>query len=140
MNTADRSIALMDAALRRRFYFVDFYPDRPPVQGLLDRWLKRQGLNQFGWISDVLDRANAKLDDADAAIGPSHFLLKEPRDLDAERIERIWNHAVLPYLQERLMGEPGRLEEFRLDKLRKETAPPPEAAQAPEPIQAGAVE
>jgi MoxR-like ATPase len=118
MNTADRSIALMDAALRRRFYFVDFYPDRAPVEGLLDRWLKRHGLEQRGWISDVVDRANAKLDDSEAAIGPSHFLLKDPSDLDEDRIERIWNHAVLPYLQERLMGEPDRLKEFRLDLLR----------------------
>jgi MoxR-like ATPase len=123
MNTADRSIALMDAALRRRFYFVDYYPDRPPVKGLLDRWLKRNRLERFGWISAVLDRANEKLDDSDAAIGPSHFLLKDPTELSDERIARIWSHSVLPYLQERLIGEPGRLREFELERLRSADTP-----------------
>ena len=116
MNTADRSIALVDLALRRRFHFVEFHPDRPPIQGLLRSWLKQEA-PAMAWVADVVDRANAKLDDRQAAIGPSYFM--KP-DLDDNRVRLIWDHNVRPYIEEHLHGEHDRLAEFGLDRLRGE--------------------
>ena len=115
MNTADRSIALVDLALRRRFYFVEFHPDEEPVKGVLRRWLteKAPGMD---WVADGVDRANEKLkDDRHAAIGPSYFM--KP-GLDDKAVERIWKHSVLPYIEERLFGDDNRIAEFDLSRLR----------------------
>jgi 5-methylcytosine-specific restriction enzyme B len=114
MNTADRSIALLDTALRRRFYFIPFFPDEPPVAGLLGRWLERHHPS-FTWLSDVVDEANRLLGERHAAIGPSYFM-KE--DLDDRWIELIWEHAILPYLEEQYFGEQAQLSRFHLDRLR----------------------
>ena len=118
MNTADRSIALVDLALRRRFSFVEFYPDRPPVEGLLRRWLRREDLGDLDWVADVVDHANRKLADRQAAIGPSYFMRP---GLDEETVWLIWEHNVLPYIEEQIYGEPGRLDEFALGRLRHES-------------------
>ena len=118
MNTADRSIALVDLALRRRFHFVEFHPDKAPVEGLLGRWLERNA-PEMAWVAEVMRRANSKLDDRQAAIGPSYFM-KE--DLDEEKVRLIWEHNVLPYVEEHLYGEADRLSEFDLDKLSHQTA------------------
>ena len=116
MNTADRSIALVDLALRRRFHFAEFHPDKPPVAGLLARWLAKHAA-EWSWLAAAVDRANEKLSDRQAAIGPSYFM---KRDLDDEMVRLIWEHNVLPYVEEHLYGEHDRLGEFDLDALRKE--------------------
>ena len=116
MNTADRSIALVDLALRRRFAFVDFSGTKEPVKDLLRRWLEAKNLDAMKWVADVVDRANEKLDDHHAAIGPSYFMRE---DLDNPTVERIWEHSVLPYVEEHLFGEHDELAEFALDKLRR---------------------
>ena len=115
MNTADRSIALVDTALRRRFFFFPFFPDQPPIEGLLGRWLQRNKPDLV-WLADVVDKANRLLDDRHAAIGPSHIL--KP-NLDEDWIDLIWGHAVLPYLDEQLFGEEERLADFKLEVLRR---------------------
>ena len=114
MNTADRSIALLDAALRRRFSFIPFFPDRAPVEGLLRRWL-RQNRPDMAWVADVVDLANERLADRNGAIGPSFFL---KADLDDARLARIWRHEIEPYLEDHLLDEPERLREFDLGVLR----------------------
>ena len=125
MNTADRSIALVDLALRRRFSFVDFTIAEEPIKGLLGRWLGANGLGHMNWVADVVARANEQLNDLHAAIGPSHFMRRDsggnPSLNDAD-VERIWKHNVLPYLEERLFGERDALDEFALEYLRKKVA------------------
>ncbi|MBK6767693.1 MAG: AAA family ATPase [Ardenticatenales bacterium] len=114
MNSADRSIALVDAALRRRFYFVPFFPDRPPIQDLLRRWLARHK-PALSWLADVVDLLNERLGDRNLAVGPSHFLRP---DLNDEWIHLIWDFAVLPYLAEHFIEDEARLAEFGLERLR----------------------
>lgn len=118
MNTADRSIALLDAALRRRFSFVPFFPDRQPVAGLLGRWLQRHRPD-MAYVAQIVDAANARLNDRNAAIGPSLFLKK---DLDATRLSLIWQHEILPLLEDYFFDTPERISEFQLDVLRQQLA------------------
>ncbi len=127
MNTADRSIALVDLALRRRFYFVEFHPEKPPVEEVLRKWLDTHAPDMRS-VADIVDLANKKLsdgrpEDRHAAIGPSYFMHKDEHgkpSLDIADVERIWEHSVLPYIEEHLYGQHERLGEFTLSRLRKE--------------------
>jgi len=125
MNTADRSIALIDAALRRRFYFYPFFPTEPPVQGLLRRWLQKHNSSML-WVADAVDRANQEIGDRHAAIGPSFFLRN---DLSEEWVRIIWKRSILPYIEEQFFGDEQQLKRFDLNLLRsgKATQPPGEA-------------
>ena len=117
MNTADRSIALVDLALRRRFHFVEFHPHKPPVEGILRRWLK-QNAPAMSWVADIVDLTNKKLDDQQTAIGPSYFMKD---GFNEEMLSLVWQHNVRPYIEEHLYGEHDRLGQFDLDTLRRET-------------------
>ena len=122
MNTTDRSIALVDAALRRRFYFFGLYPDEPPVEGLLRRWLARENIDA-PWVADLVDAANRKLNDRHLGIGPSHFMKNDP-PLDESRARFIWEQAVIPYIEEQCFGDEARLKEFGYDQLISELGYP----------------
>jgi 5-methylcytosine-specific restriction protein B len=100
MNTADRSIALVDAAMRRRFYFVELSPKRSPIRELLRDWLGRHGHSSHA--ADILDELNRRIVDADAVIGPSYLMMKSVDDRAA--LERTWRYAILPLLEEQLLG------------------------------------
>ena len=117
MNTADRSIALVDTALRRRFHFVPFFPDTAPIDTLLQRWLADRH-PELRWVADVVDAANKLLDDRNVAIGPSHFL--KP-DLTEDLVELAWDSSVMPFLEEHFFADPDQLRRFELARLRGST-------------------
>lgn len=117
MNTADRSIALLDAAMRRRFAFVELHPDEEPTSGLLSAWLHRHG--QPSDVADLLSALNAAIEDRDARIGPS-YLMPADGDVSDARLASIWTHEILPLLEESHYGD-GRdiATEFGLETLRR---------------------
>ncbi|WP_405691648.1 DUF4357 domain-containing protein [Streptomyces sp. NBC_01185] len=101
MNTADRSIALVDAAMRRRFAFVELSPRTEPTSGLLRRWLEGEGKDAEP--ADLLDALNARIDDADFRLGPSYLM--KPGVYREGGLERTWRTKILPLLEEHHYGE-----------------------------------
>jgi 5-methylcytosine-specific restriction enzyme B len=95
MNTADRSIALLDAAMRRRFAFVELHPATQPTESMLRDWLVRRQLPATSGV--LLGLLNAAIEDRDAHIGPSYFMTS---DQSKERLARIWRTQIVPLLQE----------------------------------------
>jgi 5-methylcytosine-specific restriction protein B len=93
MNTADRSIALVDFALRRRFHFFHFGAD----PDLLDRWLEEHPV-PVPYLSRLYHRLSQEaIDDPAYTIGASYFM---DAGLTEAKLKRIWQHSILPYLQE----------------------------------------
>ncbi len=110
MNTADRSIALVDAAMRRRFHFVGFFPHQGLMEGLLRRWLVAHRRPEQ--VADFVDAVNAELRihlGDHLLLGPS-FFMKE--DLSTAALARIWEHNVFPFLEEQFWGR-AELEDWK---------------------------
>ncbi|MFI5905973.1 McrB family protein [Dactylosporangium sp. NPDC051541] len=101
MNTADRSIALVDAAMRRRFLFQGLFPGEPPLRDMLRRWLRAHQLPEDR--ADLLDELNRAIGDRDAAVGPSYLM--NLRVADERGLARIWRTAIEPLLEERHLGD-----------------------------------
>jgi 5-methylcytosine-specific restriction enzyme B len=100
MNTADRSIALLDSAMRRRFSFFELHPDVPPIAGILDRWTDEypQSID----IAKLFAELNGRIRDREDRIGPSHLL--RPENLSRSALEAIWTENLMPLLEERHLG------------------------------------
>jgi 5-methylcytosine-specific restriction protein B len=100
MNTADRSIALVDQAMRRRFDFVPLFPGREPLIGMLRGWLSANAITDTA--ADLLDTLNALLGEPESAVGPSYFMNERSRT--PAGLERIWRTSIFPLLEERFAG------------------------------------
>ncbi len=115
MNTADRSIALVDHALRRRFHFVQMRPD----PDILRAYFENRSIPKMAWTADLLDLVNNQLEQDGIEwhlhIGHSHFMRP---DLDDARIRLIWNHSIMSTLEEYFYRQPDRLQSYKLNVLK----------------------
>lgn len=96
MNTADRSIANVDIALRRRFKFVEMMPQKDIVADY--------GCN-FDKVFDKLNKRIAALLDRDHQIGHSYFIKDKYKDADVNTLKDIWFDSVMPLLNEYFYGD-----------------------------------
>ena len=90
MNTADRSIALMDTALRRRFEFVEMMPEYDTLNKTII-----EGIN----VGEMLKTINERIEylyDRDHTIGHAYFINVS----DIKTLANVFKNKILPLLQE----------------------------------------
>jgi 5-methylcytosine-specific restriction protein B len=106
MNTADRSIKHMDAALRRRFAFIECLPDIEPLKGA-----EIDGLA----LDDLLEELNRRIvkrEGREKQIGQSFLLDGSKPVSDAAELARRFRYEILPLLQEYCHDDYGALAEY----------------------------
>jgi 5-methylcytosine-specific restriction protein B len=92
MNTADRSIALLDTALRRRFRFVEMMPDPDLVN------FDVEGIH----LKSMLETINERIEylyDRDHTIGHSYFM-KLTENSPLTELRDVFKNEIIPLLQE----------------------------------------
>jgi len=107
MNTSDRSIRLMDAALRRRFSFVEVMPEL-----FLLRGVQIDGVLDLYEFLTVLNTRITRTQGRDKQIGHSFFLEDAQPISDGSEFARRFRQEVLPLLQEYCYDDYGELAEY----------------------------
>ena len=114
MNTADRSIRSIDAALRRRFDFFDVMPDVAILKRFYDQ---PERVNNLGSeLFDGFERLNAELTEAldrHHTIGHTYFMAEE---LTEELLAHVWRRQLAPLIEEYFFDQPDIAATFRPEK------------------------
>ena len=114
MNTADRSLALLDTALRRRFQFQFMGPD---IQVLIDNDINEvEGIN----IPLMLKTINQRIEllyDKDHTIGHS-FFLELKGDKTITKLAEIFDRHILPLLEEYFFEDWSKIQQVLGDHLK----------------------
>lgn len=103
MNTADRSLALMDTALRRRFDFIEMMPEPDKLEAIK---VEKTDIS----LTEMLLIMNQRIEvlyDREHTIGHAFFMLKKDNDesgfketISLDELKAIFKNKVLPLLEE----------------------------------------
>lgn len=111
MNTADRSIALVDYALRRRFKFVPLRPYQNGDAPVLRSWLRAKAIRNVDDVVKLFCKLNQRTSGINPhfIVGHSYFMSPRlqgrtqdaaPEDFSRDMLEEIWDFSILPLLSE----------------------------------------
>ncbi len=119
MNTADRSIAMIDYALRRRFAFFDLKPGFSS-SGFI-HYQNEVDNSSFNNLIDVMKDLNNAIEDDETLgegfrIGHSFFCNLNSEDIE-ERLSYVVEYEIIPLLKEYWFDEPDKVENWS-EKLR----------------------
>lgn len=99
MNTADRSIAFVDYAIRRRFAFIPKYPDESVIEKYYnnDEKMKNLAINLFRLVNAMfyIPYKDSDINIEDILVGHTYFLAKDEDEL----ILKL-KYEVVPLLKE----------------------------------------
>lgn len=112
MNTADRSTALIDFALRRRFAFISLEPN----WDILEHYHEEKEDTGFdiSGIRSTMENINEEIGDPDFVLGHTYFM---DTSLD-ENIQDIWEMEIVPYLEEFFFDDRATVDEFRWEEVK----------------------
>ena len=117
MNTADRSLAMMDYALRRRFAFYEFSPAFGSKQ--FKKYQEQVNNAKFNVLIDRVVELKKVIEDDPSLgrgfrIGHSYFCVPEEKIhmIDDEWIENVIDYELIPLLEEYWFDEPKKVAEW----------------------------
>lgn len=117
MNTADRSIALMDTALRRRFDFVEMMPEPRLLEDV-----QVDGIELKQMLTTMNERIEVLLD-REHTIGHAFFMpLSEEDELTLHNLAHIFRQKIIPLLQEYFYEDYSKIREVLGDDAKKNEA------------------
>jgi 5-methylcytosine-specific restriction protein B len=114
MNTADRSIALVDNALRRRFAFIPLSPNYKVLRHYHQTWQTGFPIARLNRLIGILKDINVEINNKHYQLGISFFLTKTL----AEDIQDIWQMEIEPYLEEYFFDNLEKMDEFLWENIK----------------------
>ena len=121
MNTADRSLAMLDYALRRRFSFFEILPgfDTDGFQSYQKELSSEKFDNVIRCIKDLNDTiAKDETLGEGFCIGHSYFCGLTPEELNDEALSSIVEYDIIPLIKEYWFDEPAKVRDWS-ERLRR---------------------
>jgi 5-methylcytosine-specific restriction endonuclease McrBC GTP-binding regulatory subunit McrB len=117
MNTADRSLALIDYALRRRFSFIDLIPRYNSTK--FNSYLSYMGLkdNEINIVNQTMGSINREIQKdlgSNFEIGHSYFVDSQVEDFDSW-YKNIIKYDIVPLLREYYFDDQEKVEKLMID-------------------------